>query len=97
MDTQVASALWLGLVYIHSRDFWGTALSLFSCFVPELRRADVEMDHREVVVQSSMAMLRACVDLDKTYMDGGGELQMMAQVLTPASLWVHLCSLMFLT
>ena len=40
--------------------------------VPELRRADVEMDCREVVVWSSMAMLRAWADLDKMYMDGGG-------------------------
>ena len=40
--------------------------------VPESRRADVEMDHREVVVQNSTAMLRAQADLDKTYMDGGG-------------------------
>ncbi len=39
---------------------------------PELRRADVETDHREVVVWSSTAMLRAWADLDKTYMDGGG-------------------------
>ena len=38
----------------------------------ESRRADVEMDCREVVVQSSTAMLRAWVDLDKTYMDEGG-------------------------
>ena len=38
----------------------------------ELRRVDVEMDCREVVVRSSMAMLRAWVDLDRTYMDGGG-------------------------
>ena len=26
----------------------------------------------------------------------GGELQVVAEVLTPASFWVHLCSLMFL-
>src|SRR5258707_14211120 len=30
------------------------------------------MEHREVVVQSSMLMLRAQADLDRTYMDGGG-------------------------
>ena len=30
--------------------------------VLESRRVDVEMDHREVVVQSSMAMLRAWAD-----------------------------------
>ena len=29
------------------------------------------MEHREVVVQSSMLMLRAQADLDRTYMDGG--------------------------
>ncbi len=40
--------------------------------VLESRRADVEMDCKEVVVQSSTAMLRAWMDLDKTYMDGGG-------------------------
>ena len=39
---------------------------------PESRRADVETDHREVVVQSSTAMLRAQADLDRTYMDGVG-------------------------
>ncbi len=39
---------------------------------PESRRADVETDCREVVVQSSTAMLRAQADLDKMYMDGGG-------------------------
>ncbi len=38
----------------------------------ESRRADVEMDCREAVVQSSTAMLRAWVDLDKMYMEGGG-------------------------
>ena len=58
---------------------------------------DVETDHREVVVQSSMAMLRAWTDLDRTYMDGEGALQAVVEVLTPASFWVHLCSLMFLT
>src|SRR5260370_36464647 len=29
------------------------------------------MEHREVVVWSSMLMLRAQADLDRTYMDGG--------------------------
>ncbi len=38
---------------------------------PESRRADVETDHSEVVVQSSMVMLRVQMDLDRTYMDGG--------------------------
>ncbi len=38
---------------------------------PESRRVDVETDHR-VVVQSSIAMLRAWADLDRMYMDGGG-------------------------
>ena len=32
---------------------------------------EVEMEHREVVVQSSTLMLRAQADLDRTYMDGG--------------------------
>ncbi len=31
----------------------------------------METEHREVVVWSSMFMLRAWVDLDRTYMDGG--------------------------
>ena len=40
--------------------------------MPESRRAEVEMECREVVVRSSTFMLRACADLDRTYMDGGG-------------------------
>src|SRR6266436_3539086 len=35
------------------------------------RRVEVEMECREVVVQSSMLMLRVQADLDRTYMDGG--------------------------
>ena len=38
---------------------------------PELRRAEVETEHREVVVRSPMLMLRVQADLDRTYMDGG--------------------------
>src|SRR5258708_27109063 len=37
----------------------------------ESRRVGVETEHGEVVVQSSMLMLRVQVDLDRTYMDGG--------------------------
>ncbi len=54
------------------------------------------MECREVVVWSSMLMLRAQVDLDRTYMDGG-QLQVVAETLTLASLWVCLYSLVFLT
>ena len=61
-----------GKGWVSSLCFW-TKVQLMNIPVAlELRRADVEMDHREVVVWSSMAMLRAWVDLDKTYMDGGG-------------------------
>ena len=40
--------------------------------MPELRRVEVDMDCKEVVVRSSTVMLRAWVDLDRMYMDGGG-------------------------
>src|SRR5258708_1617877 len=97
---RVPSTLWTGTGFgkdqVSSLCFWMKAWLMNIPVVLELRRADVEMDHREVVVQSSMAMLRAQADLDKMYMDGGG-LQVVAEVLTPASFWVHLCSLMFLT
>ena len=33
--------------------------------------AEVETEHREVVVQSSTLILRAWADLDRMYMDGG--------------------------
>ena len=39
---------------------------------PESRRVEVETERKEVVVRSSMLMLRAWTDLDRTYMDGGG-------------------------
>ena len=51
--------------------FWAKAWLTNIPVAPESRRAEVEMEHREVVVQSSMLMLRAWVDLDRTYMDGG--------------------------
>ena len=62
---------------------------------PESRRAEVETEHREVVVQSSMFMLRVCVDLDRTYMDGG-VLQVVVGVWALALLWVCLHSLVSL-
>src|SRR6266436_8505240 len=97
---RVPLMLWTGTGFgkgqVSSLCFWMKAWLMNIPVAPELRRADMEMDCREVVVWSSMAMLRAWADLDKTYMDGGGELQVVAEVLTPASFWVHLCSLMFL-
>src|SRR5258708_38720651 len=70
------STLWtgtgLGKGWVSSLCFWMKAQLTNISVVPELRRADVETDHREVVVQSSTTMLRAWVDLDKMYMDGGG-------------------------
>jgi len=97
---RVPSMLWTGTGFgkgqVSSLGFWTKAQLMNIPVVPELRRVDVEMDHREVVVQSSMAMLRAWADLDKHIWIGGG-LQVVAEVLTPASFWVHLCSLMFLT
>src|SRR5258708_3479706 len=96
----VPSTLWTGTGFgkgqVSSLCFWTKVWLTNIPVALELRRADVEMDHREVVVWSSMAILRAWVDLDKTYMDGGGGLQVVAEVLTPASFWVCLCSLMFL-
>ena len=56
----------------------------------------MEMEHREVVVQSSTLMLRVWADLDRTYMDGG-RLWVVVETLTLTSLWVHLYSLVFLT
>src|SRR5260221_926150 len=51
--------------------FWAKAQLTNIPVAPELRRAEVEMECREVVVRSSMLMLRAWADLDRTYMDGG--------------------------
>src|SRR5258705_6282796 len=73
---RVPSTLWTGTGFgkgqVSSLCFWMKAQLMNIPVVPELRRADVEMDCREVVVWSSMAMLRVWADLDKTYMDGGG-------------------------
>src|SRR5258708_966660 len=71
----VPSTLWTGTGFgkgqVSSLCFW-TKVQLTNIPVaPELRRADVETDHSEVVVQSSMVMLRVQMDLDRTYMDGG--------------------------
>src|SRR5260370_5192086 len=72
----VPLTLWTGTGFgkgwVSSLCFWTKAWLMNIPVVPESRRADVETDHREVVVQSSMAMLRAWADLDKMYMDGGG-------------------------
>ena len=96
----VPSMLWTGTGFgkgwVSSLCFWMKVQLTNIPVVPELRRADVETDCREVVVQSSMAMLRAWMDLDRMYMDGGA-LQAVVEVLTSTSFWVHLCSLMFLT
>jgi len=51
--------------------FWANARLTNIPVVPELRRAEVETEHREVVVRSSTLMLRVQADLDRTYMDGG--------------------------
>ena len=51
--------------------FWAKAWLTNIPVTPESRRAEVETEHREVVVQSSKLMLKAWVDLDRTYMDGG--------------------------
>src|SRR5258705_13627711 len=73
---RVPSTLWTGTGFgkgwVSSLCFWKKVQLMKIPVALELRRADVETDHREVVVQSSMAMLRAWVDLDKMYMDGGG-------------------------
>src|SRR5260221_6577104 len=73
---RVPSTLWTGTGFgkgwVSSLCFWMKAWLMNIPVAPEPRRADVETDHREVVVQSSMAMLRVQADLDKMYMDGGG-------------------------
>src|SRR5260370_35963363 len=73
---RVPSTLWTGTGFgkgqVSSLCFWMKAQLMNVLVAPELRRADVEMDHREVVVRSLTAMLRAWADLDRTYMDGGG-------------------------
>ena len=72
----VPLTLWTGTGFgkgqVSSLCFWTKAQLMNIPVALELRRVDVEMDCREVVVQSSMAMLRAWADLDRTYMDGGG-------------------------
>src|SRR5258708_2592201 len=72
----VPLTLWTGTGFgkgwVSSLCFWMKVQLTNIPVAPESRRADVETDHREVVVQSSMAMLRAWADLDRTYMDGGG-------------------------
>src|SRR5260221_4562064 len=73
---RVPSTLWTGTGFgrgrVSSLCFWMKAWLTNIPVVPELRRVEVDTDHREVVVWSSMAMLRAQVDLDRTYMDGVG-------------------------
>ena len=51
--------------------FWAKARLTNIPVAPESRRAEVEMECREVVVWSSTLMLRAWVDLDRMYMNGG--------------------------
>src|SRR5258708_2859676 len=71
----VPSTLWTGTGFgrgqVSSLCFWAKAWLTNIPVAPESRRAEVEMEHREVVVWSSTLMLRAQVDLDRTYMDGG--------------------------
>src|SRR5260221_11330524 len=63
---RVPSMLWTGTGFgkgwVSSLCFWTKAWLMNIPVVLESRRVDVEMDHREVVVQSSMAMLRAWAD-----------------------------------
>src|SRR5258708_35838672 len=55
--------LWTGTEFgkgqVSNLCFWTKVQLMNILVVLESRRADVETDHREVVVQSSMAMLRA--------------------------------------
>src|SRR5260221_1427788 len=71
----VPSTLWtstgFGRGQVSSLCFWTKAQLTNIPVTPESRRAEVEMECREVVVRSSMLMLRAWADLDRTYMDGG--------------------------
>ena len=61
----------MGLMSHRCDSFWAKARLTNIPVTPESRRAEVEMEHREVVVQSSTLMLRAQADLDRTYMDVG--------------------------
>src|SRR5258707_10249421 len=56
---------------VSSLCFWAKAQLTNIPVTPELRRVEVETEHREVVVWSSTLMLRVQADLDRTYMDGG--------------------------
>src|SRR6266481_8881434 len=71
----VPSTLWTGTGFgrgqVSSLCFWAKAQLTNIPVAPELRRVKVETECREVVVQSSMLMLRVQVDLDRMYMDGG--------------------------
>src|SRR5258708_5666458 len=62
----VPSTLWTGTGFgkgqVSSLCLWTKVQLMNIPVVLELRRADMEMDHREVVVWSSMAMLRAWAD-----------------------------------
>src|SRR5258708_36097718 len=68
----VPSTLWTGTGFgrgwVSSLCFWMKVQLTNILVAPESRRADVEMDHKEVV-QSSMAMLRAQEALDTLSMD----------------------------
>src|SRR6266481_6209006 len=71
----VPSTLWTGTGFgrgqVSSLCFWAKAWLTNIPVTPESRRAEVETECREVVVQSSMLILRAQADLDRMYMDGG--------------------------
>src|SRR5260370_42716349 len=56
---------------VSSLCFWAKARLTNIPGAPESRRAEVETECREVVVQSSTLILRAWADLDRMYMDGG--------------------------
>src|SRR5260370_34290778 len=64
--------VWQGRGQVSSLCFWAKPWLTNIPVTPESRRVEVEMECREVVVQSSMLMLRAWADLDRTCMDGGG-------------------------
>ena len=72
----VPSTLWmgtgLGRAQVSSLCFWTKIWLTNIPVAPESRRAEVEMECREVVVWSSTFMLRVHADLDRMYMDGGG-------------------------
>src|SRR5258708_39395545 len=73
---RVPSTLWTGTGFgrgqVPSLCFWAKAWLTNIPVAPELRRAEVETECREVVVWSSTLMLRVQADLDRMYMDGGG-------------------------